>query len=157
MTRPAKKGLIYANLSARVWHRNSIQLHVFLKVFFLLSCDVTWLICRSSGSHLWSAISKRRWLCWVSLCQKWILPLQPKERQARQAGKPGDKFSSQIKQLAGFQFSSLHLNSLCICKTPGCVKHPHRTNKYDIRFMSCGTLEGSVKVSLPAQEPTRSF
>lgn len=50
---------------------------------------------------------------------QWRLPLQPKESQARQSGKAGDKFSSQLKQLAGLQVSCLYPNSLCICRTLG--------------------------------------
>lgn len=64
------------------------------------------------------------------------LPLQSKESWVRHSAKPRGWFSSQLKQLAGFQFGSLHISLWCIGKTPEYVRHPHRTNRCDIRGMS---------------------
>lgn len=59
-----------------------------------------------------------------------------KREQATQPVKPRDRFSSQLKQLAGLHLSCLRISSWCIGKTPGYVRHPHRTNRHDIRHMS---------------------
>lgn len=127
---------MYANVSACVWHRKSVQLHKNV-CFFLSWYVISTLICQSSVSHLQSEIYKWRWLyISVRVSQQSRMPLWSKESQAMKSVKPRYWFSSQIKQLAGLQFSCLHISLWCIGRIPGYMRHPHRTNRHDIRRMS---------------------
>lgn len=151
MARSANKGQIYANVSACVWHRKSIQL--IMNIFFILSLDVTWVICQSSGSHVQQYPSGDDCL----RCPCASLPIAAQG----ETGKAVRGAWGQIQltdKAAGWASGQLSIPELTMClQNPGYVKHPHRTNKYDIRFMSCGTLQGSGKVSPLPQETPGSF
>lgn len=122
-------------MSACVWHRKSVQLQT--DVFFFLSWTSPVHPFAKAQEVIYRVRYPNRSYIYVSIRQPAVkAAVTVKRDQAMQPVKPRDRFSSQLKQLAGLQLSCLRMSLWCIGKTPGCVRHPHRTNRHDIRHMS---------------------
>lgn len=122
-------------MSACVWHRKSVQLQT--DVFFFLSWTSPVHSFAKAQEVIYRVRYPNRSYIYVSIRQPAVkAAVTVKRDQAMQPVKPRDRFSSQLKQLAGLQLSCLRMSLWCIGKTPGCVRHPHRTNRHDIRHMS---------------------
>lgn len=142
-------------MSACVWHRKSVQLQT--DVFFFLSWTSPVHSFAKAQEVIYRVRYPNRSYIYVSIRQPAVkAAVTVKREQAMQPVKPRDRFSSQLKQLAGLQLSCLRMSLWCIGKTPGCVRHPHRTNRHDIRHMVPLERHKDQAGCLLAQEATRS-